>query len=220
MTILRCHQICQSFRGKRILDNLDLHVEKHQRVVIMGKSGSGKSLLLRCILGLLQPDHGTVFWKNRALNAKRYQKFRSQLGVVFQNSVLFDHLTVWENIGLALQYVHRQPVGFIQSRVSEILDQVDLEKDVMSLFPYQLSGGMQRRVALARALITKPLFWICDEPTTGLDPALVESISHLMKNLTQNTTLLTVTHDIQYAQIVGTHFYQMHQGRLHEKDLS
>ncbi len=176
----------KSFGAKRVLDGVDLDVAAGSTTVVIGASGSGKSVLLKCILGLMAPDSGTIEIDGRdilALTATERDHVRSGIGMLFQNGALFDSLPVWENVTFGLLAQRAVTRRAARGRAGEFLAQVGLEESVGDLYPAELSGGMQKRVALARAIAAKPAIMFFDEPTTGLDPIMGAVIDGLDRRL-------------------------------------
>jgi phospholipid/cholesterol/gamma-HCH transport system ATP-binding protein len=203
MVIIRVFDLHKSFSGKKVLDGLNLAIEEGETYVIIGRSGAGKSILLKHIIGLLLPDSGIieVFGQNIVpLKEEDLCKIRERFGVVFQGSALFDSLTIAENVGFFLFEHTTLSYPKIINRVKEVLSLVGLE-NILNLYPASLSGGMRKRVALARAIITEPKVLFYDEPTTGIDPILKLEIDELIKNIGKRLgiTSVVVTHDLVSA---------------------
>jgi phospholipid/cholesterol/gamma-HCH transport system ATP-binding protein len=199
--------ITKSFDDKLVLDNIDLLVDKGETVVVIGRSGSGKSVLLKHVLGLIPPDSGTVTIDgNRLDQLSRSELYhlRMRAGVLFQGGALFDSMTINQNVGLGLVESTKKRPAEISDIVAERLDWVGL-KDVGNRMPSQLSGGMRKRAALARALAMDPEIVLYDEPTTGLDPVTAEGINQLIVYLQQklHVTAIAVTHDMNSAFTIG-----------------
>lgn len=220
--IVELRKVNLSFEGKAILRNLDLCVERKQRMVIMGQSGAGKSTLLRLILGILQPSSGHVFFDGRNLsrNSRReINKVRSRIGMVYQSSALISSLTVHENLALPLQELTHKHRAEIDRIVEEKLAMVGME-ETGPLMPSELSGGMRKRVGIARALVMEPELLLFDEPTTGLDPVLSSIIDELIIDLTEkaHATSIIVTHELSSAFHIATRIAMLFQGRIIEED--
>jgi len=198
--MIKVENLSKFFENKRVLDKVNFSVNKGETFLIIGRSGAGKTVLLKTIIGLLKADKGRVIVDNvdiTNLDKKGLDKIRLKFGVVFQGSALFDSLTVEENVGFAL-YQHSNLSSFqIRQKVKETLHLVGLE-NIEHLYPYELSGGMRKRVAIARAVIYKPQILIYDEPTTGIDPISVDKIVSLIEDLHKRffVTSLVVTHDL------------------------
>ena len=208
----------KAFDDNQVLRGVDLAVRAGETLVVLGPSGCGKSVLLKHIIGLLRPDRGTVVFDGRDIGRMTYRELgevRKRFGMVFQGAALFDSMTVGENVGLPLAE-HRGMRGAELAKVVERkLDLVGLE-GVSDLMPSQISGGMKKRVALARAIALDPDVVLYDEPTTGLDPVMAEQINELIRELQQKlrTTSVAVTHDIHSAEFIGTRVALMEEGRI------
>ena len=201
--ILSVKDIYKSFKGKEILKGLDLSVHEGECICIMGRSGCGKSVLMKIMVGLFRPDHGKVFYRDQELlfdDYKHLRKYRRRFGMVFQNAALFDYLNVYDNIAFGLKYNYELERKKIKDIVFSVLEELQL-KDSAYVFPSELSGGMKKRVALARALVLEPEILIYDEPTTGLDAIMVRNIDRLIKEtqIKRNTTSIVITHDVSSA---------------------
>lgn len=209
----------KSFGGKRVLDGVDIECVRGESLVVIGGSGVGKSVLFKCIVGLLHPDSGSVridgeetVGLRRAARERLLQKF----GMLFQGSALFDSLTVWENVAFGL--IHGRDMG--RQAAKEIalakLSGVGLGPEVSLLRPAELSGGMQKRVALARAIAADPEVVFFDEPTTGLDPIMADIINNLIVKCVREvgTTAVSITHDMVSARKIADRIAMLHQGRI------
>jgi phospholipid/cholesterol/gamma-HCH transport system ATP-binding protein len=207
--VLEIKDLCKSFGDNLILNGFNLKLYKGENLVVMGKSGSGKSVMIKCLVGLLLADSGSVSIKGLdilKLERKELDVLRTEIGFLFQGSALYDSMTVRENLEFPLRR-NRDKVDASQKTeelVIEALENVGLE-EAIDLMPAELSGGMQRRVALARALILKPKIILYDEPTTGLDPITAKEIIHLMRTIqkTYNTSSLIITHDLDCARVIS-----------------
>jgi phospholipid/cholesterol/gamma-HCH transport system ATP-binding protein len=208
------------FGSNKVLQGVNLEIETGETIVIIGRSGCGKSVLIKHIVGLLYPDEGYVKVEGLRvdeLTMKELYMLRTKFGFLFQGSALFDSMTVEENIALPLVESGRYYSRFeLDKRVAEKLELVGMRR-VQKLKPAELSGGMKKRVGLARALITDPDFIIYDEPTTGLDPIMSDSIDDLIKDLTDklNVTSIVVTHDMYSVKNVANQVAMMHEGKIH-----
>lgn len=221
---IRIRGLCKSFGSKVVLDGVDLDVEEGTSFVIIGGSGSGKSVLLRCILGLIEPDAGTIEIDGRdVLSAPRREReaLTGQIGMLFQNGALFDSLSVWENVAFALlspgrPASERMSRKEARERANAILAQVGLDASVGDLSPSELSGGMQKRVGLARAIADRPGILFFDEPTTGLDPIMGAVIDGLIVDCVKQvgSTAIAITHDMASAQRIGDQAAMLYRGRL------
>ncbi|HEY4281720.1 MAG TPA: ATP-binding cassette domain-containing protein [Chthoniobacterales bacterium] len=208
------------FEEKRVLDRVSLKVNPMERLVIMGQSGSGKSTILRLILGILLPDAGEVFFKQfevNRLSPRKLRQVRQQIGMVYQYSALLSSRNVRENVALPLEELTDHSREEIDQIVDEKLAMVGL-KDTTELMPSELSGGMRKRVSLARALVMDPELILFDEPTAGLDPVISSVIDELIINLTekQKVTSIIVTHEMASAFRVGTRMAMLYHGKIIE----
>jgi phospholipid/cholesterol/gamma-HCH transport system ATP-binding protein len=208
------------FEEKKVLDGVSLTVEPQDRLVIMGQSGSGKSTILRLILGMMQPDEGTIFFKQfdiTRLRRRKLQQVRHNIGMVYQYSALLSSRTVRDNVALALEELTDKSRDEIDKVVDAKLDLVGM-KDARDLMPSELSGGMKKRVSLARALVLEPELVLFDEPTAGLDPVIASVIDELIINLSekQKVTCIVVTHEMASAFRIGTRMAMLYQGKVIE----
>ena len=199
--MIKINNIYKSFSGKQVLKGINLTVNKGETFLLIGRSGAGKTVLLKNIIGLITPDSGSIHIDGvdiTQLNKQNLEKVRLEFGLVFQSGALFDFLTVKENVGFFLKQYTDLKDSQITERVQETLSMVGL-KGIEKLYPYELSGGMQKRVAIARAIIYNPKIIIYDEPTTGIDPISVDKIVSLIEDLHKrlSITSLVVTHDLE-----------------------
>ena len=203
---------------KQVLDGVDLDVRTGETVVVMGPSGTGKSVLLKHVLGLMMPDEGSIVIDDEDIVGRRERDLnliRRKFGMVFQGAALFDSMTVGENVGLALtEHTDMEPEQ-IRDRVRERLEWVGL-KNVESMKPASLSGGMRKRVGVARAIAMDPQFILYDEPTTGLDPIMADVIDRLIRDLQRKlgATSMVVTHDLKSAFAVGDRIAMLLNGKI------
>jgi phospholipid/cholesterol/gamma-HCH transport system ATP-binding protein len=219
---IRIRGLSKSFGPKRVLDGIDLDVEAGTSMVVIGGSGSGKSVLLRCILGLIEPDSGSIEIDGQDVlrQSRRMQEVtRERIGMLFQNGALFDSLPVWENVAfglLARRGSGRMSRAQARVRAGEVLRQVGLDPSVGNLAPSELSGGMQKRVGLARAIAATPEILFFDEPTTGLDPIMGAVIDGLIVDCVRRlgSTAIAITHDMASATRIGDRAAMLYQGRL------
>jgi len=195
------------FNDKTVLNNLNLNIPKGESLVILGGSGSGKSVLAKTIIGLLSPDLGSI-----KINSKNKNKF----GVLFQNSALFDYVTVWENI--SFNYKKRFNISKKEAKqlAMEKLNDVGLEENIADMLPIELSGGMKKRVALARAIAHNPEIIILDEPTSGLDPIMSDIVNEIIIKLSKvlHPTIITITHDIYSAFRIADKIAVLYEGDI------
>lgn len=210
----------KSFGSKEVLKGATLTIEEGETSVIIGKSGSGKSVLLKNIVGLLSPDEGYVKVGGQLVdnkNQKTLYEIRRKFGYLFQGAALFDSMTVAENVGLPLvENGNNFSTTELKKKIEKVLSLVDLP-GTEELKPSELSGGMKKRVGLARALITEPEYILYDEPTTGLDPIMSDSIDGLIKHLAEqlNVTSIVVTHDMFSVKNVADKIAMMHEGKIY-----
>ncbi len=211
--------VVKSFGDKRILRGLDLQIGASESVVIIGGSGTGKSVLLKSILGILRPEKGSIKIDGEetiGIRGERKDAHLAKFGMLFQGSALFDSLPVWENVAFKLLRAMRVPRKEAKDRAIATLGQVGLGPDVGELFPAELSGGMQKRVALARAIVGKPEIIFFDEPTTGLDPIMSDVINELIVKCVRElgATTLSITHDMSSARKIADRIAMLHEGRI------
>lgn len=209
----------KSFGGKEILSGVNLNIAKGITLVIIGRSGCGKSVLLKHIIGLLKPDEGEILIDGQditRMNEKQIYEVRKKFGFLFQGAALFDSMNVEENIGLALKENTDMPKEKIAEIVAEKLEMVGLP-DIQKMKPSDLSGGMKKRVSLARSLSTDPEYILYDEPTTGLDPVMSDQIDDLVTNLSEKlkVTSIVVTHDIFTVYDVADEVAMMYEGKIY-----
>lgn len=206
--VIRIKNLCKRFGDQVVLDNFNMELYEGENLVLMGKSGSGKSVMIKCMVGLMEPDSGEieVLGKNiLELHHQEMDMLRAEIGFLFQGSALYDSMTVQENLEFPLRHHKKKFSGInTDALVQEALENVHLEK-TKELMPAELSGGMQRRIALARALILKPKIILYDEPTTGLDPITAKEIILLMMEIQKKfkTSSLIITHDVDCARVIS-----------------
>lgn len=209
----------RSFNERKVLDNLNLNIDKGTTCVIIGRSGCGKSVMLKHIVGLLRPEKDTVFVDGQdvsQLPEKELDKLRLRIGMVFQGGALFDSMTVGENVGFGLiEHGAKISQKELLERIEESLCMVGL-CGIGNLMPSQLSGGMKKRVALARAICIRPEIILYDEPTTGVDPITADSINELIKSMHDKlkVTSIVVTHDMKSAYMVGDKISMLYKGKI------
>jgi phospholipid/cholesterol/gamma-HCH transport system ATP-binding protein len=216
--MIRVRGVVKTLGGRRVLDGVDLDVGDGQSLVVMGRSGCGKSVLLKHVIGLMKPDRGSIEVDGvevTALDEAGLVTMRQRFGFVFQGAALFDSMTVGENVGLALAEHARMSRAEIAERVRECLELVGLDH-VEHLKPASLSGGMRKRVGLARAIAMHPSIVLYDEPTTGLDPIMADVINELIRSLQRRlgVTSIVVTHDMTSAYKVGDRLAMLHAGKI------
>jgi phospholipid/cholesterol/gamma-HCH transport system ATP-binding protein len=218
--MVELREVKKRFEEKQVLDGVSLSVEPGERLVVMGQSGSGKSTILRLILGMLQPDAGAIFFKQfeiTRLRRRKLQQVRRHIGMVYQYSALLSSRNVRDNVALPLEELTDKSRAEIDKIVDEKLDLVGM-KDAKDLMPSELSGGMRKRVSLARALVLEPELILFDEPTAGLDPVIASVIDELIINLSEKSkvTSITVTHEMASAFRIGTRMAMLYQGKVIE----
>ena len=212
----------KAFGRKIVLDGFDIEVAKGESLVVIGGSGSGKSVFLKCLLGLIRPDAGSILIDGEDMSGGDKgvrERLRRKMGMLFQGGALFDSLTVWENVAFALnEGVGHRKIARAHSREIAIktLNAVGLAADIADLYPGELSGGMQKRVALARAIAPSPEILLFDEPTTGLDPIMADTINNLIVASVQNlgATAVSITHDMASARKIATRIAMLYQGKI------
>ena len=219
--MVELRDVHMQFQEKKVLDGLSLRVEQQERLVIMGQSGSGKSTILRLILGTLRPDSGSIFFKQfeiSRLPRRKLQRVRQHIGMVYQYSALLSSRNVRDNVALPLEELTDKSPEEIDKIVDEKLDLVGM-KDSKELLPEELSGGMKKRVALARALVLEPELILLDEPSAGLDPVIASVIDELIISLSEKSkvTSITVTHEMESAFRIGTRMAMLYQGKIIEE---
>ncbi|MBR0668443.1 ATP-binding cassette domain-containing protein [Roseomonas hellenica] len=216
---IRLSGLTKSFGEKRVLDGIDLDMTAGRSMVILGGSGSGKSVTLKCMLGLLVPDAGMVEIDGRdvlKMPRREREALNDRIGMLFQNGALFDSLPVWENVCFKLLAQKRITRAAARDKAAEVLAQVGLAASVGDLSPAELSGGMQKRVGLARAIASEPEILFFDEPTTGLDPIMGAVIDGLIRDCVQRlgATAVSITHDMASARRIGDEAAMLHKGRI------
>lgn len=218
--MIEINDLHKGFGSKKVLQGVNLTIEAGETIVIIGRSGCGKSVLIKHIVGLLEPDSGFVKVEGKIvsdLSLKELYELRKNFGFLFQGSALFDSMSVYENVSLPLvESKNGYTKDDILKIVNEKLELVGLT-GILNLKPSELSGGMKKRVALARALVTNPNYILYDEPTTGLDPIMSDSIDHLIKDLADKlkVTSIVVTHDMYSVKNVAKKVAMMHEGVIY-----
>jgi len=211
--------VCKSFGSKVVLDGIDLDVGVGESVVIIGGSGTGKSVMLKSILGLLTPDSGSIKIDGTevtTLGSADREHITNAFGMLFQGAALFDSLPVWENVSFGLLAEKRCDRSHARDIAIDKLATVGMSADVADLMPAELSGGMQKRVGLARAIATDPDVIFFDEPTTGLDPIMADVINDLIVKVTREmgATALSITHDMASARKIANRIAMLHEGKI------
>jgi phospholipid/cholesterol/gamma-HCH transport system ATP-binding protein len=216
---IRIRGLKKSFGDKKVLDGVDLDVMPGTAMVVIGGSGTGKSVLIKSILGLVTPDAGIIEIDGEDVlkaSRRRARELRAQIGMLFQNGALFDSLPVWENVAFGLLAERKIKRNAARGKAIEVLAQVGLDAAVADLSPAELSGGMQKRVALARAIAAEPAIMFFDEPTTGLDPIMGAVIDELIVDCVKRlgSTSIAITHDMASARRIGDRAAMLYQGRV------
>lgn len=220
MSMIRVHDLWKSFGEKEVLRGVTLDIPEGTTFVVLGASGSGKTVLLKHVIGLFKPDRGTVHVDGveiSSLSGRALTEARQVFGMVFQGAALFDSMTVFENVAFPLKEKERRiSAGDLRARVVESLRVVDLGEDVLGSWPSQLSGGMRKRVALARALVANPKVVLYDEPTTGLDPITTDSVDSMINQAKERrrVTSMVISHDIASAFRVADRLAVLYDGRI------
>ncbi len=216
---LEWKSVTKRFKGALVLDGLNLSVAPGRSLVIIGGSGQGKSVTIKIALGLLLPDAGQVALDGQdlvGLGERGRRRLFSRVGVLFQGGALFDSLTVWENVAFRLLNADGVPRKAAKARAIEALERVRLDSEVAARFPSELSGGMQKRVGLARAIVANPQILFFDEPTTGLDPITAAAIDDLIVEQVKQLgrTAVSITHDLASARRIGDEVAMLHSGKI------
>jgi phospholipid/cholesterol/gamma-HCH transport system ATP-binding protein len=216
---IRLRGLTKAFGPKQVLDGVELDIRARHSMVILGGSGSGKSVMLKCILGLITPDAGAIEIDGRdvqAMSRAEREAVNDRIGMLFQNGALFDSLPVWENVCFKLMAQRRITRAKARDKAAEVLAQVGLAPSVGDLSPSELSGGMQKRVGLARAIAAEPDIIFFDEPTTGLDPIMGAVIDGLIVDCVEKlgATAVSITHDMASARRIGDDAAMIHKGRI------
>ncbi len=209
----------KAFDGKRVLRGVNLTIKPGESIVVIGGSGTGKSVLIKNIIGLMHPDSGTILVDGEdvtAMTASERERVTHKFGMLFQGAALFDSLPVWENVAFGLIQVHRLSRRAAREQALEAMVQVGLDPDIAQRYPAELSGGMQKRVGLARAIATKPEIMFFDEPTTGLDPIMGSVIDNLIVQSVRElgATALSITHDMASARRIADTIAMIYEGKI------
>jgi phospholipid/cholesterol/gamma-HCH transport system ATP-binding protein len=216
---IRIEGLAKAFGDNRVLNGVNLDADPVESLAIIGQSGSGKSVMLKCILGLVDPDGGSIRVDGEEIvgaNPRELARVRAKFGMLFQGSALFDSLPVWRNVTFALTQGRMVDSGRMRRIAHENLERVGLDGTILNLRPSELSGGMQKRVALARAIAPRPEIIFFDEPTTGLDPIRADVINDLIVSLVEDlgVTALTITHDMASARKIAHRVAMLYQGQI------
>ena len=220
--VIEIINLCKSFGELEVLKNLSLKLYDGENLVVLGKSGSGKSVLIKCIAGLLRADSGVINVYNQnvlAMDRKELDEVRQKIGFLFQSGALYDSMTVRQNLEFPLKRMKEHlKQSVIDSKIIEALENVGLP-DVIDKMPSQLSGGMRKRISLARTIVVDPLIMLYDEPTTGLDPITSDEISVLINDIQKKykTSSIIITHDIECARMTADRLIMIQDGEVYEK---
>ncbi|MDZ4788212.1 MAG: ATP-binding cassette domain-containing protein [Blastochloris sp.] len=217
--LLEIQHLKKTLNRTPVLKDVNLCLNKGERVVIIGRSGGGKSVLLRHVMGLMQPDEGQVIYQGvniSILSDEEINPYRRKMGMLFQNGALFDSMSVEDNLAFPLHEMGGYTAKEIRLKVAESLEMVDLPGQ-QNKMPAELSGGMKKRVALARAVINRPELMLYDEPTTGLDPIVADSINRLILRLSDKLGMasIVVTHDMVSAYLIAERICYLHAGKIY-----
>jgi len=217
--MIEVRDLTRSFGSNSVLNGVTFRIEKGESVVIIGRSGGGKSILLKHLIGLLQPDSGQVLIEGEnivSMNERELLRVRRKFGMLFQGAALFDSMTVAENVAFAFRNNRSMQPAEMAKKVAEVLEMVDLP-GIEDKKPSELSGGMRKRVGLARAIIYQPQIILYDEPTTGLDPIVADSIDKLIMRVRDrlDVTTVVVTHDMRSARRVGQRILMLHERKIY-----
>ncbi|SFP20285.1 ABC transporter ATP-binding protein [Tranquillimonas alkanivorans] len=215
--MIELRDVHKAFGSKQVLRGVDLFVPKGESMVVIGGSGTGKSVLIKCILGLVQPDRGTILVDGQYVTQADRDAFLARFGMLFQGAALFDSLTVWQNVAFRLlRGSLKRPKPEAREVAIEKLRRVGLTPEVADLYPAELSGGMQKRVGLARAIAAEPEIIFFDEPTTGLDPIMSGVINDLIREIVteMGATAITITHDMSSVRAIADDVAMLHGGKV------
>ncbi|MFN4024020.1 MAG: ABC transporter ATP-binding protein [Hyphomonas sp.] len=217
--LLKLEGVEKTFGANHVLRGVDIDVARGQSLVVIGGSGSGKSVMLKNALGLMTPDKGRILFDGEDVtNAKGKEReaMRARIGMLFQSGALFDSLTVWENVAFRLINTEGSKRSEAKERAIETLKKVRLGTDVAGLYPAEISGGMQKRVSLARSIISEPDLIFFDEPTTGLDPITADAINDLIREMVSGlgAAAVTITHDMASAKKIADEIAMLFEGRI------
>ncbi|MGQ0527409.1 MAG: ABC transporter ATP-binding protein [Alphaproteobacteria bacterium] len=219
MTTILLQGVKKSFGDKKVLDGIDLDITPGKSLVIIGASGTGKSVMIKCILGLLKPDNGSIKVNGKEtthFNSSERSEMMQHFGMLFQGGALFDSMKVWENVAFGL--VHARGMNRVEAREIAVgkIQSVGLMPEVADLYPAELSGGMQKRAGLARAIAAEPAVIFFDEPTTGLDPIMADVINGLIVESVKGlgATALSITHDMSSVRKIADEVAMIHEGKI------
>jgi phospholipid/cholesterol/gamma-HCH transport system ATP-binding protein len=215
--MIELQNVHKSFGSNHVLRGVDVSVNKGKSLVIIGGSGTGKSVTIKCILGLVTPDQGKILFDGQDVNNAERDAFLARFGMLFQGGALFDSLTIWQNVAFRLLRGRlKKPQNEARAIAIEKLRRVGLKADVADKFPAELSGGMQKRVGLARAIAAEPEIIFFDEPTTGLDPIMSGVINDLIREIVveMGATAITITHDMSSVRAIADQVAMLHEGKI------
>ena len=215
--MIQLQDIHKSFGANHVLQGVDVTVDKGKSLVLIGGSGTGKSVMIKCILGLIKADRGKILIEGRDINIAERDAFMARFGMLFQGGALFDSLTIWQNVAFRLlRGKLKKPQNEARSLAIEKLRRVGLKPEVADKFPAELSGGMQKRVSLARAIASEPEIIFFDEPTTGLDPIMARVINDLIREIVveMGATAITITHDMFSVRSIADNVAMLHEGKI------
>ena len=215
--MIELQNVHKSFGSNHVLRGVDVSVNKGKSLVIIGGSGTGKSVTIKCILGLVTPDQGKILFDGQDVNNAERDAFLARFGMLFQGGALFDSLTIWQNVAFRLLRGRlKKPQDEARAIAIEKLRRVGLKADVADKFPAELSGGMQKRVGLARAIAAEPEIIFFDEPTTGLDPIMSGVINDLIREIVveMGATAITITHDMSSVRAIADQVAMLHEGKI------
>ncbi len=216
--MIEARDISKSFGEKTVMHNVSCVFESGKTNLIIGKSGSGKTVLLKSLVGLYDTDHGSILYDGRnvtRMGTRARQQLRQEIGMIFQGSALFDYMTVLENVRFPLDMFTKLSVGERTRRAQQCLRRVNLDAAADNLYPAEISGGMQKRCAIARAIVLNPRYLFCDEPNSGLDPTTAGVIDSLISEITHERGITTIinTHDMNSVFTIGEHIAFISEGR-------
>jgi phospholipid/cholesterol/gamma-HCH transport system ATP-binding protein len=216
--MIKVDNIKKRFGDEEILKGISTVFEKGKTNLIIGQSGSGKTVMLKCLLGLFKPEEGRIFYEKNAIqdmDEEQQRELREEIGMLFQGGALFDSMTIEENIMFPLRMFSKQRKSEMIARVNEVLARVNLE-GVNKKYPAEISGGMQKRVSIARAIVNNPKYLFCDEPNSGLDPKTATVIDNLIQEITHeyDITTVVVTHDMNSVMEIGENIVFLKHGKL------
>lgn len=216
--MIKVENISKQFGEEIILKNISTTFDRGKTNLVIGRSGSGKTVMLKCLLGLFTPEEGRIYFEDNAIqdmNSEQHRILREKIGMLFQGGALFDSMNIEENVMFPLRMFSDRKRDEMLERVNEVLKRVDLE-NVNKKFPAEISGGMKKRVSIARAIVNKPKYLFCDEPNSGLDPKTATLIDNLIQDITKenNITTIVVTHDMNSVMEIGEKIVLLKKGNL------